>query len=91
MNRSYFTIVVVFGNERRKRRVWTGREKDAARFWFNRIAAKAKPDTQVRLYQGDELVSCTGGDPDLEKGEALDEKEQRDVLRSTGDFEGWRR
>lgn len=85
MRRELYRVVTISGPHRvRKDGRWI-RDEEQARRLFNRVAANAKADTQVRLYLGTELVCCTGGDPDIERGGPLDEQEQRDALRTTGD------
>lgn len=88
MIRELFQIVTISGPQRVRKAGKRYRDGEEARRVFNRVASQAKADTQVRLYYGKDLVCCSGGDPDVGKGEPLDERQKRDIMRTMGENDG---
>lgn len=84
--RDRWRVVAIAGPRRLRKQLYYGADGDDARHIFNVAAAKARPDTQIRLYRGDAVHCVTGGDPDTDKSNGqLTEKQLREAVRSTGD------
>jgi hypothetical protein len=85
VRRELYQVVTISGASRTRKNGRKIRDGDEARKLFNRVAAGARADTEVRLYYGDIVQSVTGGGLDVAKGDDLDEQQQRELLRMVGE------